>query len=143
MDTIRLLSRGRRPHRAEYENACSDLIAVTQTTSPYPVYVTSSPSLAHTILTKTAIFHRANEAFRYRAVNIFGENILTVQNGPEHRRHRKVVKGCFVEEIMRAAWAGSEQCFDVMMGGLDLEEGGVMKDVLQTMVRVCHDLCAG
>jgi cytochrome P450 len=114
----------------------ADLIAITQTTTSYAVYITSSPSLAAHILSKSTVFHKAVEAFRYRVVSGFGGNVLTSQNGPAHRRHRNIVKGCFSEGIMKASWDAADEAFDTMVQGLEVRDGGMMRDVKSAMLRV-------
>ena len=47
-----------------------------------------------------------------------------------------MIKGCFGEETMRAVWAAAEQCVDIMVQGLEVEEGGVVRDWGSAMVKV-------
>ena len=37
---------------------------------------------------------------------------------------------------MRAVWAAAEQCVDIMVQGLEVEEGGVVRDWGSAMVKV-------
>ena len=81
-------------------------------------------------------FGKPIEEFRARCLNLFGGHLATQQNGPDHRRHKAVVKACFGEEILRAAWDNALRAMDLMLQEEELEEGGIMADVRGAMIRV-------
>nr|ODN95640.1 hypothetical protein L204_04181 [Cryptococcus depauperatus CBS 7855] len=114
----------------KYADRRTDLIACTQMTTPYAVYVTSSSSASQIISAKSSVFVKPTEMFRYRAINIFGLVITSAQTGPEHRRHKQVVKACFSESVMKSVWENMTNAFEMMLreeGGLDF--GGIVTDL--------------
>lgn len=124
-------------HSAEYDQYQTDFFACTQLTTPdYPVYVTASPTVAHSISGKGAIFLKPTQMFRYVAISIFGEQIVSTQTGTEHRRHKNVVKGCFGENIMVAAFDGMIEAMGTMFKELNLDNGGVFEDTRAAMNKV-------
>ncbi|RXK36384.1 hypothetical protein M231_06350 [Tremella mesenterica] len=121
----------------KYEQAKSDLIAYTQATTPgYAVYSTSNPQVAQKISTNVLTFGKPIHVFRYRAINIFGLQLTSTQSGPEHRRHRNVVKGCFGEEVMMTAWDKAVECLGDMYAAEGLEDGGVLDNVRLAMYKL-------
>lgn len=118
---------------AEYATAQSDLIACPQLSSPYAVYITSNPSVAASISAKPAtVFGKPTGMFRYQAINIYGLQIVSTQTGPEHRRHKNVVKGCFGEAVMQNGFEKMMRAMDTMVREERLEDGGRI-DVYQPL----------
>ena len=74
--------------------------------------------------------------FRYVAINIFGLQLVSTQTGAEHRRHKNVVKGCFNETIMEAAFSGMTDALTTMIKEEGLENGGVFEDTRAIMIKV-------
>ena len=111
------------------------MIVAAQFSTPHPVYILGSPSSSSHVLSHPNEFGKPVDDFRYQALNLFGEHIVTQPNGPEHRRHKSVVKACFGEEIMRAAWNNAVRSVDLMIGEEELEEGGIMENVRRTMLK--------
>jgi cytochrome P450 len=101
------------------------LIALTQVTTPHAVYITSSPAAAQAISLKSDIFLKPTGMFRYQAVNIFGPQMVSCQTGPEHRRHKNVVKGCFNDKIMQEVWETMSRAVETMIYEEEVEKGGV------------------
>ncbi|WVQ78689.1 hypothetical protein IAT38_000776 [Cryptococcus sp. DSM 104549] len=121
----------------KYNDMKSDLFACTQMTTPgYAVYVTSNPKTALTLSTKTNIFLKPTEMFRYVAINIFGLQIVSAQTGAEHKRHKGVVKACFGENVMQSAWEKMTTVFELMMKEEGVENGGIVDDVRLTMIKL-------
>ncbi|WVN86833.1 uncharacterized protein L203_102007 [Cryptococcus depauperatus CBS 7841] len=121
----------------KYADRRTDLIACTQMTTPYAVYVTSSSSTSQIISAKSSVFVKPTEMFRYRAINIFGLVITSAQTGPEHRRHKQVVKACFSESVMKSVWENMTNAFEMMLreeGGLDI--GGIVTDLKTVMIKL-------
>ena len=74
--------------------------------------------------------------FRYVAINISGLQLVSTQTGAEHRRHKNVVKGCFNETIMEAAFSGMTDALTTMIKEEGLENGGVYEDTRGIMIKV-------
>ena len=110
----------------EYQKAQSDLIACTQWTTDYPVYITSNPHVAASVAAKTTIFHKPLSMFRYVAINCFGDQIVSMQTGAPHSRHKGVIKGCFGENIMQGAWTKMDEAFETMVAECKVDKGGVL-----------------
>ncbi|RSH93262.1 hypothetical protein EHS25_007616 [Saitozyma podzolica] len=109
----------------KYATAQSDLIACTQLSTPYAVYITSNPSVAASISAKPAsVFGKPTGMSRYQAINIYGLQIVSTQTGPEHRRHKNVVKGCFGEAVMQNGFEKMMRAKDTMVREERLEDGG-------------------
>jgi cytochrome P450 len=70
--------------------------------------------------------------FRYQAINIYGLQIVSTQTGPEHRRHKNVVKGCFGEAVMQNGFEKMMRAMDTMVREERLENGGKI-DVYQPL----------
>lgn len=122
----------------EYDQAQSDLIGLTQVTTSHPVYITSNPTTAQYISQKSTIFDKPVDMFRYKAINIFGKQIVSVHNGEEHRRHKGVVRGCFGGGVMQSAWEGIVGAWEVLKVAEGISGGGVVKDVKGVMIKVCR-----
>lgn len=120
----------------EYDNARSDLIALTQVTTSHAVYITSNPTAAAQISAKSSTFLKPTSMFRYQAINIFGLQIVSAQTGAEHRRHKNVAKGCFNEEYMEIGWETMVKAFETMVKEEKLEDGGMWKNVKTCMIKV-------
>ncbi|KAH7305539.1 cytochrome P450 [Stachybotrys elegans] len=121
----------------KYADAGSDLIALTQLSTPdHAVYITSSPEAAQLILAKSSVFLKPLDMFRYRAINIFGNQIVSVQNGLDHKRHKLAVKACFGESTMQEGWNSMASAFQEMMRQERLEVGGVISDTKELMNKV-------
>lgn len=78
---------------SEYANARSDLFASITYTGSTPRSVTTSPAAALMISTKSSVLNKPTDMFRNKVINMFGPQLVSTRNGPEHRRHRGVVKG--------------------------------------------------
>ena len=120
----------------EYDIAGSDLIALTQVTTSHAVYISSSPILANMISHSPTANLKPTSMYRYKAINMFGLQIVSTQTGPEHRRHKNVAKGCFNESIMREAWDKMASACETMIEEEGLSHGGLMKDVKNCMIKV-------
>ncbi|WVQ78655.1 hypothetical protein IAT38_000742 [Cryptococcus sp. DSM 104549] len=121
----------------KYNDMQSDLFACTQLSTPdHAVYVTSNAQTAMTLSTKTGIFVKPLSMFRYKAINIFGLQIVSAQTGPEHRRHKGVIKACFRENVMQSAWDHMVEMFGVMQREEGVENGGVVEHVKETMIKL-------
>jgi cytochrome P450 len=121
----------------EYADVGSDLIALTQLSTPdHAVYITSSPEAAQLILSKSNVFLKPLDMFRYRAINIFGNQIVSMQNGMDHKRHRLAVKGCFGEATMQEGWNSMASAFQEMIQQESLQMGGLLSDTRSVMIKV-------
>ncbi|KAI9150768.1 Cytochrome P450 2J3 [Paramyrothecium foliicola] len=121
----------------KYADARSDLIALTQLSTPdYAVYITSSPEASRLILSKSNVFLKPLDMFRYRAINIFGHQIVSTQNGLDHRRHRLAVQGCFGESTMRDGWDSMAGAFQEMIQQENITSGGILVDAREVMIKV-------
>lgn len=126
---------------SEFDRAGSDLIALSQVTTSYPVYITSSPQVASIISAKTTTFNKPLGMFRYQAINIFGLQLVSTSNGTEHRRHKGVVKGCFNEAVMQHGWEEMSKSFEIMCKEEGIENGGVLKNVKNSMIKASRSPC--
>ncbi|ORX37696.1 cytochrome P450 [Kockovaella imperatae] len=120
----------------KYANAKTDLLAFTQATTPYAVYATANPSVAASISNKPAKYVKPVRMFRYQAINRFGRQIVSAQNGEEHKRHKGVVRACFGKEIMETGWTTMVDAYQVMCREEGLENGGILKDVKEVLAKV-------
>ncbi|ORY34740.1 cytochrome P450 [Naematelia encephala] len=119
----------------KYADVGCDLIALTQVTTSYPVYISSNPAVAQQISQAPMRFNKAVHDFRYRALDIFGKQIVSTSSGPEHKRHKAVVRGCFGEEVMENAWNKIVDALQIMLREEGVEDGGVLKGVRDVMVK--------
>ncbi|RXK36383.1 hypothetical protein M231_06349 [Tremella mesenterica] len=121
----------------KYKTAKSDLIAYTQATTPgYAVYSISNPQVVQKVLADVLSFGKPVESMGYKQLNVFGKQLVSTQSGPEHRRHRSVVKGCFSEEVMRTVWDRSIESLDTMLSTEKVEDGGVLEHVREAMYKL-------
>jgi cytochrome P450 len=74
--------------------------------------------------------------FRYQAINLFGKQIVSVQTGEEHRRHKGVVRSCFNEAVMENVFERMVEAYNVMIREETLEDGGVLKGAKEAMIKV-------
>ena len=109
-------------------------------TTPYAVYATSNPSVAAAISNKTSTYLKPTQMFRYQAINIFGLQIVSTQTGPEHKRHKAVVRGCFGEDLMAMGWDSMVQAYQTMVKEEGLINGGQIKDTKVAMIKASHTM---
>ena len=74
--------------------------------------------------------------FRYVAINCFGDQIVSMQTGAPHSRHKGVIKVCLCEDIMKGAWTKMAEAFETMVVECDVGKGGVLKNIEETLVIV-------
>jgi hypothetical protein len=71
------------------------------------------------------MFLKPTKMFRYVAINIFGLQLVSTQTGAEHKRHKNVVKHCFMSDALTT-----------MIKEEGLEKGGMFDDTREMMIKV-------
>ncbi|WRT69728.1 uncharacterized protein IL334_006718 [Kwoniella shivajii] len=127
-----------RPEWDRFEKPRSDLLAYTCATQHRAIYWTANPYTAQHVFTKTSTFAKAEFMPRYTSSAKFGMQIISVADGAEHKRHKSVVRGCFGEEIFKKAWEEMDATVDLMLEQEDMVNGGVMKDVGASTIKVTY-----
>ncbi|WVF68252.1 hypothetical protein IAT40_003017 [Kwoniella sp. CBS 6097] len=122
----------------KYERARSDLIALPSLMSAHMAYLTSSPRLSHIVSQNLDAFHKPTYLGRYTSMNIFGNTLLSAEDGDEHRRHATMIKRCFNERSMETVWKAMRWSLATML--TEEAEGpgnhGLIEDVRETMVKL-------
>ncbi|OCF33552.1 hypothetical protein I316_04624 [Kwoniella heveanensis BCC8398] len=122
----------------KYERVRSDLIALPSLLSAHMAYLTASPRLAHIVSQNLDAFRKPTYLGRYTAMNVFGKNLLSAEDGDEHRRHATVIKRCFNECSMENVWDAMRRSLATMLTEEveGLGNDGSVEDVRETMIRL-------
>ena len=121
---------------AEFADSKTDLIACMTALSSRPTYVVGSPTTFAYMSARPQQYGKPVDNMRYALTNIFGLHIVSLQNGPEHRRHKAVVKGSFGEDILVAVWDHTVDTYRVMVQEEGVVNGGVLHEFRDLMTKV-------
>ncbi|WVQ95792.1 hypothetical protein IAU59_002891 [Kwoniella sp. CBS 9459] len=123
------------PEFERYAKARCDLLAYTVAAEHRAVYFTSNPQTCFLLGTKSSDFGKAAFMPRYQSARKFGNNLITAFDGPEHKHHKAIVKGCFGEAIFQKAWEGMSDIVDLMLQEEGIAEGGILQDVERATIK--------
>ncbi|KAI0439049.1 cytochrome P450 [Xylaria telfairii] len=128
----------------KFADARSDMIVLTEASAPNRIaYLFGSPKSFREISRNGDIFLKPVEKVRYRLLNTFGLQLVSTQNGPEHDRHKRVVKAVFNAEFMENGWKNMRNMWrkmlreeGVYLAAANSDTAPIVRDMRSTMLKV-------
>lgn len=106
-------------------------------------YLFGSPKSFREIGRNGDIFLKPVEKVRYRLLNTFGLQLVSTQNGPEHERHRRVVKAVFSAEFMETGWKNMRNMWRTLLreegvypAAANSDTAPIVREMRSTMLKV-------